>query len=96
MKRDKTSVKKASLKEQKELANYIRDFIKKNGDPYDEVRFEFDVDERRDCWNWMNFLGFVNDLEEAIKNNSLYEKKDLEDLRNITNRFFIQYYQGEK
>ena len=45
MKRDKTSVKKASLKEQKELANYIRDFIKKNGDPYDEVRFEFDVDE---------------------------------------------------
>lgn len=82
----------ATIQEQKDLTQYIRSYIKKHGDPYDFDLFEFNVDQRRDCLNWMTFLGFVNKIEDATRKNQRLNKTYIEDVKGVAGRYFIRYY----
>lgn len=95
MKSENSSITKATLQEQKELVSYVRSFINKNGNPYDNVEFDFDHHQQRDCLNWLNFIGFINDLEESNEKGERLDVRHIRALREIVDKFFIDYYKSE-
>lgn len=82
----------ATLKEQKQLARYIRGFINKNGNPYDQVTFDFDHHQQRDCLSWLNFIGCLNDLEESNEKEERLDIKHIDAMRKVADKYFAAYY----
>lgn len=78
----------ATIKEQKELIQYIRNHVK----PYDFDLFEFDVDQRIDPMNWVNFSGFVDEVRDATRKKHRWNKKYIDDIEGIADRYFTHYY----
>ncbi len=85
-------MKLASLEEQKQFTERVRNYIKQHGDPYDNHDFQFNVDTRRHCFNWMNFLGILNRLEVRTKRKEQMRMENLLVIKDFWERNKTRYF----
>ncbi len=82
------------LEKQQQWVQSVCDWIESKGDPYADIPFYFNPDQRRLCWNWMSFLDIIDNMKQRFDQKKILDALSF-DVIQKTWRDYQRWYYGE-
>ncbi len=70
-----------TLEKQKQWVQSVCDWIETKGDPYVNLKFYLNADQRRWCWNWIQFLEAIEKLQTLHQSHQTMDQRSFRTMR---------------